>query len=58
MSKQIRQKREERELKCRLPTEAPEWQEGQPHFCDPMFDDKSVAHPHITTSLLITCVVF
>ena len=22
--------------------QAPEWQEGQPHFCDPMFDDKSV----------------
>ena len=22
--------------------EAPEWQEGQPHFCDPMFDDRSV----------------
>ncbi|CAE7535823.1 dnaJ [Symbiodinium pilosum] len=21
---------------------APEWQEGQPHFCDPMYDDKSV----------------
>ena len=31
-----------RELSYRSLAEAPEWQEGQPHFCDPMFDDKSV----------------